>query len=120
MFWERIDSLKKWIDGNEYEFSNAANVDHFNCKTALIDICNHCDPSTMEQTLTFETFSTWKKELIKFCKDWDKMYLKHMKSTYPELNAIHMAAMKPLTLLVDSNSNFHKLENMIKEKKEVP
>jgi hypothetical protein len=120
MFWERIDTLKKWIDGTEYEFSNAANVDHFNCKTALIDISNHADPSTMESTLTFETFSSWKKDLIKLCKDWDKMYLKHMKSTYPELNTIHMAAMKPLTLLIDSNANFHKLENMIKEKREVP
>jgi hypothetical protein len=119
MFWESIVTLKKVIDGNEYEFSNAANVDHFNCKSALIKISSTCDPSIMEMTLTFETFSSWKKDLIKDCKDWDKLYLKHMKTTYPELNAIHMAAMKPLTLLIDSNNNFHKLENMIKDKREV-
>jgi hypothetical protein len=120
MFWDKIEQLKKWIDGTEYEFSNAANVDCFNCKDAVINISNFMDPMRMEGELTFETFTSWKKELIKYCKDWDKLYVKHMKATYPEMNAIHMQAMKPLTQLIEANSNFHKLEVMIKDKREVP
>ena len=74
----------------------------------------------MDMELDPETMVSWKKELIKFCKEWDKLYVKHAKSVYPEINAIHMAAMKPLTQLIEANSNFHKLEIMIKEKKQVP
>jgi hypothetical protein len=73
----------------------------------------------MEMQLTHETYISWKKELIKMLKEWDKIYLKHIKSGYIEMNAIHMAAMKPLTNLLESNLNFHYLE-LIEKKKEVP
>jgi hypothetical protein len=33
MFWERGEIIR--IDDQMYEISNAANVDHFNCKTHL-------------------------------------------------------------------------------------
>merc|ERR1711871_547137 len=74
----------------------------------------------MGMTCTFETFGGWKKDLIKFCKEWDKLYVKHIKGTYPEMNGHHMAAMKPLTQLIDANLNFHHLEEMEKNKKEYP
>ena len=71
----------------------------------------------MDMELSAETMGAWKKDLIKFCKEWDKLYVKHAKAVYPEINAIHVAAMKPLTQLIEANSNFHKLEIMIKDKK---
>jgi len=73
----------------------------------------------MEMQCNFETYISWKKDLIKLLKEWDKLYMKHMKTTYIEMNTIHMAAMKPLTELLESNLNFHYLE-LIEKKKEVP
>ena len=65
---------------------------------------------------------SWKKDLLKACKEWDKFYVKHSsnKGSYSEVNAIHEAAMKPLIDLITANLNFHRLENMIKAKMEVP
>jgi hypothetical protein len=113
MFWEKKDPPKKIIDGKEYEFSTAANIDCFNCKEKLVEITNFCGEFKMDNELTPDSYNGYKKELIKHCKDWDKMYLKHMKSIYPEMNTIHMACMKPLNQLIDANSNLHKLEQMI-------
>ncbi len=42
------------------------------------------------------------------------MYCKHAKSVNPEMNTIHMAAMKPLTDLWIANQNFYNINNMIK------
>jgi len=43
------------------------------------------------------------------------------KGTYTEMNALHMAAMKPLSELMESNLNFHNLEVMInKQNKDLP
>jgi hypothetical protein len=53
-------------------------------------------------------------------KEWDKLYVKHIKATYPDMSAIHATCMKPLTQLLDSNLNFHKLEEMQRRKEEVP
>lgn len=52
-------------------------------------------------------------------KEWDKWYMKHIKSGYIEMNKIHMTAMMPLTNLLESNLNFHYLE-LIEAKREVP
>ena len=56
------------------------------------------------------------------CKEWDKFYVKHSsnKGTYNEINLIHETAMKPLIELITSNLNYHRLENMIKAKMDVP
>lgn len=72
--------------------------------------------------MTFDTYLSWKKELVKMCKEWDKLYVKHSskKGSYEEVNAIHENAMKPLMDLITANLNFHRLECMIKDKKEVP
>mgnify|MGYP004370356583 CR=1 FL=1 len=68
-----------------------------------MDQYNYLDPQTMEMDLDFNTYTSWRKELIKKLKEWDKMYLKHIKSVYPEMSGIHSAAMKPLTILIDAN-----------------
>ena len=120
MFWHKVESLKVIIDGVIYEFSTAANGECFNQKEALFMLNNYVDPGTMEMDFTFDNFIPLKKELIKMCKDWDKQYMKHAKSIWPEINEIHMKAMKPLNQLIEANANFHLLEKMIAEKKEVP
>ena len=66
-----------------------------------------------------DNYISWRKDLIKLLKDWDRLYLKHIKSGYIEMSAIHSKAMKPLTDLLESNLNFTYLEN-IEKKKEVP
>ena len=43
-----------------------------------------------------------------------------MKGSYSEMSEYHALCMKPLTNLIASNVNFHRLENMIKAKHEVP
>lgn len=85
----------------------------FNCKEALVDIYNILDPDQMQLDCTFENYTGWKKDLFKKCKEWDKLYCKHIKATYPEMSQIHAAAMRPLTLLIDANLQFTRLEAMI-------
>jgi hypothetical protein len=117
MFLEKCE--KKTIDGVTYDITNATQVEIWNCRARLVEIYNTLDPSMMDMQLTHETYITWKKDLIKIFKEWDKQYLKHIKSGYPEMNAIHMSAMKPLTDILESNLNLHYLE-LIMKKKDVP
>lgn len=73
----------------------------------------------MEMQVTPESYVTWKKDLIKLFKEFDKLYLTHIKTTHVELNAMHTNAMLPLTNVLESNLNFHYLE-VIAKKKDVP
>ena len=107
---------KKDIDGTIYEISNPAQVDLWNSKESLVEIHDYTDPETISMNLTPDSLGSWKKDLAKLCKEWDKNYVKHSKSIYPEMNAIHMSAMKPLQQLIDSNYNFHCLEQMMASK----
>lgn len=78
------------------------------------------DPGMMEMQCTHESFTSWKKELIKKLKEFDKLYVKHVKSGYIEMNNIHMTAMRPLTNLMESNLNFHFLELIEKKRSDIP
>ena len=118
MFFEKCD--QKNIDGKIYDISNGAKVDCFNCKESISEVFRFMDPETMAMECTFDNWQGWKKDLIKICKEWEKCYTKHVKSTYPEMNAIHMQAMQPLNQLVEANANFDRLERMVRDKKEVP
>jgi len=116
MFFAKTDKIS--IDGTLYEITNPCQVDCWNCKgnlyeqyTFLVDRYDERDA---------ETYTSWKKEYVKLLKEWDKLYVKHVKNTYPDMNKIHMQAMQPLNSLIESNVNFHKLELMIKNKEEVP
>jgi hypothetical protein len=117
MFFEKAEKVT--IDGTTYEISNGAMVDMWNCKSALIDIYNFLQPDMMEQNRDMNTYTSWKKELIKLLKEWDKVYVKHIKATYPEMSGYHANAMKPLTLLIEANLNFHKLNLMMESPTEV-
>ena len=121
MFFEKVETLS--IDGTNYIISNAAQVEMWVCKCALVDIYNFLDSGTVEMDRNVDTYLTWRKDLIKLLKDWDKLYVKHSskKGTYEEMNTLHTTAMKPLYELVEANLNFHNLELMMKNvKNEIP
>ena len=46
--------------------------------------------------------------------------MKHVKGSYAEMAEYHAKCMKPLMDLINANLNYHRLENMIKAKHEVP
>lgn len=117
MFFDKCEKIT--IDGVHYDISNASSVELWNCKGKIEEIFRTLDPGMMEMQLTHETYVSWKKELIKMLKEWDKLYMKHIKSGYVEMNTLHMSCMKPLTNILESNLNFHYLE-LIAKKKEVP
>ena len=115
MIFDKIDASAPSyvIDGIKYEFTSVAANDTFKYKGALVDVYNYVDTEIMELECTFETYNTWKKELLKVLKTWDAAYCKHMKAPHPEMQKVHEAAMMPLTLLMKSNSNFGQLEKML-------
>ena len=108
MFLEKCE--KKIIDGVTYDITNNTSVDIWNCKSILVEIFNTLDPSMFDIKVTPDTYVSWKKDLVKFLKEWDKAYIKHIKTSFVEMNAIHMSAMKPLTDILESNLNLHFLE----------
>jgi hypothetical protein len=119
MFFEKTETVT--FDGITYDVSPLARFETYNSKVALVEIFNFCDPERMGSECTFETYTSWRKELIKACKEWDKFYVKHSskKGSYEEIATIHEASMKPLMELVVANVNFYQLEQMIK-KNQVP
>jgi hypothetical protein len=53
-------------------------------------------------------------------KEWDKMYVKHEKTTNKELGAIIAEAFTPLTELWEANNNFFNINKMVHEGIQVP
>jgi uncharacterized protein YdiU (UPF0061 family) len=107
MFLEKCE--KKTIDGVTYEITNGTQVEIWNCRQLLVDIYQVIDPSMMEMSLTPDSYVTWKKDLVKNLKEFDKVYMKHIKSGFLEMNVIHQAAMRPLLELMASNHNLNAL-----------
>ena len=108
MFFDKCE--KKVIDGVSYEISNATQVEIWNCKQLLNDIYTAIDPGMMEISINSDSYLTWKKDLVKLLKEFDKMYVKHIKSGFVEMNAIHLSAMRPLIDMMTSNYNLNALE----------
>lgn len=117
MFFEKCEKFT--IDGVTFDITNATGVEIWNCKEKLVEIFNYFENDSLEMNLSENTYQSWRKELIKLLKEFDKLYVKHIKSGYILQNEIHMTAMKPLVNLLESNENFHFLEE-IEKKKEVP
>jgi len=115
MFFEKCSVFQ--IDGKTYNISMASEVQLWNCKSRIVEIYNYFDPDTMDRELDMEKYQSWRKELIKLLKEWDKIYMTHMKSGYVEMSEIHKTAMKPLTDLMESNLNFTFLEALEKQRK---
>ena len=113
MVFQRLQQDFIEIDGISYEVTNSANQDHFDCKEKFLNIIRHLEQAYDDDDfLTFETFGSWKKELISKLKDFEKKYVKHAKSTNPQLADIHKKSMQPVTDLSEAGvnlDNFYKL-----------
>ena len=118
MFFDKVD--KKSIDGTTFDISNGTMVEIWNCKQQIFDIYSYLEPDMMNMQLNADTYTSWKKELIKYLKDFDKLYVKHIKSGFVEMNAIHTSAMKPLVDIMSSNYNLNNLELLEKKNPDLP
>ena len=120
MYFEKVETIT--IDGKLYEIAMNSKVECYNCREHMNEIIMATEDDAFASNCAFDTYTSWKKDFIKFLKEWDKAYVKHMskKGAYDDMAKIHEEAMRPLTDLITANLNFHRLELMIKEKKEVP
>ena len=118
MFFDKCE--KKSIDGTNYEISNGTQVEIWNCKQLLFQIYNVIDSDMMNITLNVDSYATWKKELVKMLKEFDKLYMKHIKSGFVEMNAIHQSALKPILEMMSSNYNLNALDQLENKKADVP
>lgn len=84
MFFDKTE--KKTIDGVSYEITNGTSHEIWNCKQTLFEIYNQVDPSNFDVTINADSYVQWKKDFIKLLKEFDKMYTKHIKSGYVEMN----------------------------------
>lgn len=116
MFFPREDTVT--IDGVTHEILNAIKVDTWNSKCMIVNDVFEAFRSVddMEE----ETFLDLKKKLINQLKTFDKQYVKHIKKTHPDVNSIVSDAITPLLELLESNYNFHKIEELMKKKHEIP
>ena len=67
-----------------------------------------------------ETWVAWRKESIKVLKEFDKMYIKHEKTTNKELGGYIAQSFLPLTDLWEANWNYFNICNMHAKGIEVP
>jgi hypothetical protein len=67
-----------------------------------------------------DDYIAWRKEAVKLLKEWDKMYVKHEKTTNKELGLIISTAFIPLTDLWEANNNFYNINKMIENGINVP
>ena len=118
MFFDKVE--KKSLDGVMYEITNGTQVEIWNCKQQIVDIYTYVEPDMMNMQLNADTYTSWKKELIKYLKDFDKLYVKHIKSGFVEMNVIHTSAMKPLLDMMSSNYNLNNLEQLEKKNPDLP
>lgn len=118
MFFERCETIR--IDGKLYEVSNASNVDHFNCKLAMCQLWALTLSQDSVGDLSVDNYLQWKKDAIKALKDWDKMYVKHEKTTNKELGLIHATAFIPLTDLWEATNNYYNINKMVANGVKVP
>lgn len=118
MFFKNAEEIR--IDGHTYPITMAAKNDHMNCK---LKICQEF-PMTLGHdlidNLEVDNYVGWRKDCVKLLKEWDKIYLKHQKTANPDIVNIHNAAFKPLFELWEANLNFHNINQMIDQGKEVP
>ena len=117
MFFERLGDNQAFVtfNGVQYPVSAGANLDHWNCRLYLTaTIWPKLDREQLED-LNAITYKVYKADVVKILKEWDKRYMKHMKSTNLELGSHQKECMMPLTNLFQSNFNFFCLNQMIKK-----
>lgn len=114
MIFRRLQTDIMEIDGNQYEVTNSANTDHFNCKEQFLNIIMKIEEGFDEDTpLSWETFGSWKKELMSMLKDFDKKYVKHSKTVNPQLVDIHKKAGQPLQDFAEASYNLQNYHTQV-------
>lgn len=116
MFFPREDTVT--IDGVTYEIANAIKVDTWNSKSLVVN--EILEVFRAVDDIEEETFQDLKKKLIAKLKEFDKQYMKHVKKTHPDVQVIISSAIKPILDILESNYNFHKIEEMIKKGNDIP
>jgi hypothetical protein len=116
MFFPREEAIV--IDGVKYEIPNHIRVDTWNSKLLIVNEIFEAIKTVEE--LEKENYIDLKKKLIGKLKEFDKQYVKHIKKTHPEVQEIITSAITPLLELLESNYNFHKLEELMKTKEDIP
>lgn len=118
MFFERGEFIK--IHGVSYPITNQTNVDHYNCRGKLTELLTYISPDDQFGDLSKDNYQSYRKELIRKLKEFDKKYTVHGKKNGANMelmNDIMMVTMKPLTELLASNNDFYNLNQIIKEGK---
>jgi len=123
MFFEKPNEKIFKIDGVEYEMTNEAKNGHWNSKQQLVGVCTAIveiiDPNS---AIDFETYGAEKKKMIKLLKEFDKNYTKHKKKkgVHDQLSEFISTAFIPLVNVLESNYEFHKLEEIMKNDDTIP
>ena len=103
MFFKSLqEPLEIFFHGVKYTVTAGANHDHRGCRETLSSIWLLTQKDTVVDWSP-DDFAAKKKELTNKLKEWDKKYMKHMKSFHPEIALIHASAMDPLLKLMKSN-----------------
>lgn len=120
MFFTRLERGNEIvIDGEVYIISMQSNVGNYECRSALFEVASLFTDDRLSMECQYDTYTQWKKDLVKACKEWEKNYVKHQKTKiYDEMQALHDRAMKPLSDLIAKNLEFSQLERMIDREKE--
>lgn len=119
MFWLKAESVK--IDGKTYDLSNAAQIDHFTCKMHLWqNIWTPLEDGGVFNDLDSNNYVAWRKEFVKSLKEFDKLYVKHEKTTNKEFMGYINEAFMPLTELWEANNNYYNLNKMVEAGVNVP
>lgn len=112
MVFKRLQEDFIEIDGIKYEVTNSANQDHFDCKEKFMNIIAHLEQYYDGDELTSENLAAFKKELISKLKEFERKYVKHVKTTNPALSAIQAKAMQPVLDIMDASFNLQNFRNL--------
>ena len=89
MVFRRLQEDFIVIDGQSYEVTNSANQDHFNCKETFMTIFQLLEQYYDGEELSADNLASFKKELTGKLKEYERKYVKHVKTTNGALATIH-------------------------------
>ena len=105
MVFKRLQEDFIVIDGVSYEVTNSANQDHFACKETFMSVFQHLEQYYDGEELSPDNLAAFKKEVISKLKDFERKYVKHVKTTNGLLAGIHTKAMQPVVDLMEASVN---------------
>ena len=105
MVFKRLQEDFIVIDGVSYEVTNSANQDHFACKETFMSVFQHLEQYYDGEELSPDNLAAFKKEVIGKLKDFERKYVKHVKTTNGLLAGIHSKSMQPVVDLMEASVN---------------